>query len=206
MDEIRQLLLSFPETLHGARQSLISNDRNALEWWHICLENHLDFLQVPYDRIAGIAPDDACLRGISTFWHEADDVFAQIDDELTTHDHGRQNRMGAGGPNNNENRQYGRPRIQVNSVDIIREFDIFRSWKVVAYRFGISEKTLRRRRQEFGMPVSNTSGPRTTYSQVSMDELCDIVRTVLNTLPDAGETLVIGSLRARGIHVQRRRI
>ena len=56
------------------------------------------------------------------------------------------------------------------------------------------------------MPVSYASGPRTTYSQVGIDELCDIVRTVLNTLPDAGETLVIGSLRARGIHVQRRRI
>ncbi len=54
------------------------------------------------------------------------------------------------------------------------------------------------------MQVSDTSGPRRTYSQMGMDKLCDIVRTILNTLPDADETSVIDSLRARRMHVQPR--
>ena len=49
-------------------------------------------------------------------------------------------------------------------------------------------------------------GPRTTYTNFSENDLCNIVRDVLEILPNAGEIFVLGALRQRGIHVQRWRV
>ena len=71
---------------------------------------------------------------------------------------------------------------------------------------GVSYRTLLRRRNEYGMPVSNTRSPRNTYTHISEHELCNVVREVLSMLPNAGETFVLGALRRRDIHVQRWRV
>ena len=42
--------------------------------------------------------------------------------------------------------------------------------------------------------------------KISQSDLCNIVREVLQTLPNAGETFVQGALRQRNIHVQRWRV
>ena len=89
---------------------------------------------------------------------------------------------------------------------IEREFATFRCWKVVARLLRVSAKTLRRRQIEYGMLVSPITGPRISYSNITYEELCDVLRTILDTLPDVGEKIVTGALRARGIYVQRRRI
>ena len=70
----------------------------------------------------------------------------------------------------------------------------------------ISYSTLLRRRHEYGLPVSGTQGQRTTYTEISGNDLYSIVSEVLGILPHAGETFVIGALRQRGIHVQRSRV
>ncbi len=46
------------------------------------------------------------------------------------------------------------------------------------------------------MVVNTTRGPRSSYSDVSCDQLSQI-------LPNAGETFVLGALQQRGIHLQR---
>ena len=56
------------------------------------------------------------------------------------------------------------------------------------------------------MAVSDTRGPRTTYTNISQSDLCNVVRDVLGILPNAGETFVLGALRQRGIHIQRWRV
>ena len=53
------------------------------------------------------------------------------------------------------------------------------------------------------MAVSNTSSPRITYSDISDARLCEIVGEVLQVMPNVGETYIIGSLRSRGVRVQR---
>ena len=110
--------------------------------------------------------------------------------------------------NNVVSNAHGRPRRNVSKEDIEREFRIFRNWKLVARQLRISSKTLRRRRVEYGMELSPSTGPRVVYSEISHDELCNVIRSILNILPDAGETMVLGSLRGRGIFVfvQRNRI
>ena len=53
------------------------------------------------------------------------------------------------------------------------------------------------------MAVSNSTGPRITHSDISDARLCEIVGEVLQVMPNAVETYVIGSLRSRGVCVQR---
>ena len=100
----------------------------------------------------------------------------------------------------------GRPRKVISREDMEREFEVFQNWKIVARQLGVSSKTLRRRRLEFGMNISETSGPRLTYTNISNEDLCSEVRNILIILPEAEETIIIGALRSRSIHVQRRRV
>ena len=54
----------------------------------------------------------------------------------------------------------GRLRKIISRDDIEREFEVFQNWKIAARHLGVSSKTLRRRRFEFGMNISETFGPR----------------------------------------------
>ena len=66
----------------------------------------------------------------------------------------------------------GRPRKVISREDMEREFEVFQNWKIVARQLGVSSKTLRRRRLEFGMNISETSGPRLTYNNISNERIC----------------------------------
>ena len=123
---------------------------------------------------------------------------------------GQQSRLIVSEDNCNDHDQafnsFGRPRKEILKEDVEREFATFRCWKVVARLLGVSAKTLHRRRIEYGMLVSPLTGPRISYSNITHEELCDVLRTILDTPPDVGETIVRGALRATGIYVQRQRI
>jgi len=106
----------------------------------------------------------------------------------------------------NNQRHVGRPRYEVSKDETIYLFNLYKSWKVVSMVLGISERTLRRRRIEHGLEICNTRGPRSTYTNINNEILNNVIREILDILPDAGETIVIGALRTRGIHVQRARI
>ena len=100
----------------------------------------------------------------------------------------------------------GRPRKVISREDIEREFEVSQNWKIVACQLGVSSKTLRRRRLEFGINISETSGPRLIYTNASNEDLCSEVRNILIILSEAGETIIVGALRSRLIHVQRRMV
>ena len=71
---------------------------------------------------------------------------------------------------------------------------------------GVSAKTLQRRRFEVGLIMSDRVGSRRTYTNISDEELQTTIRDVLQILPNAGETYLIGACRQRNIHVQRQRL
>ena len=106
----------------------------------------------------------------------------------------------------NHSGDLGRARCNIEKEELHRLFDIYHSWTEVASTLGVSERILRRRRAEFGMTISDSSGPRKTYTEISSNDLNTVVKEILDILPDAGETCVIGALRKRSIHVQRHRI
>ena len=100
----------------------------------------------------------------------------------------------------------GRRRYVVPERSLTCLFQIHGKWEQVARYLGVSYRTLLRRRHEYGLAVSDTRGPRTTYTNISQSDLCNVVRDVLGILPNAGETFVLGALRQRGIHIQRWRV
>ena len=204
--ELRFFILQLPSNIEQAQRSLVSSNVNSLEQWHIRMQNAINLLNLLCERSQNYEQTNfyTCL---DTLRRETHQVYQQIETQLYSNQrtHSR-NIM------NDETflvrsiNSYGRPRKNISKEDIEREFRIFRNWKLVASQLCISSKTLRRRRVEYGMEVSPGIGPRTVYSDISHDELCNVVSSILNILPDAGETMVIGSLRARGIFVQRNRI
>ncbi len=97
----------------------------------------------------------------------------------------------------------GRRRYSLPQNALTNLHEIHRSWSQVAVEVGVSYRTILRRRHEYRLPVSNTSGPRNTFTEISHTDLCNVVREVLQILPNAGETFVLGALRQRNIHIQR---
>ena len=92
----------------------------------------------------------------------------------------------------------GRPRYQIDPNDIVSLKELGFSWVAIARFLGTSESTIRRRRAEFGITFS--------YSDISDEELDSVIKSIIQSTPNAGETLVIGSLRARGYRIQRQRV
>ena len=97
----------------------------------------------------------------------------------------------------------GRPRLQMlqEQLQTLHDDASFR-WADIGRILGISERTLRRRRHEFGLPV----GVGEDFSDVSNDDLDEHVREILEVTPSAGQRLVEGGLRQRGLRIQRHRI
>ena len=88
--------------------------------------------------------------------------------------------------------------ITRQQIEALREIHF--SWSSIARLLGVSERTLERRRREFQMPIG-----KACYSDISDEELDRIVSQIIGLTPNAGETLVQGALRRRGLSVQRRR-
>ena len=86
--------------------------------------------------------------------------------------------------------------IECDTIVSLRESGY--SWGSIAKFFGASESTIRRRRDEFGMT--------TDFTSISDDELDCVIKDILASTPNAGESLVIGALRGRGLRVQRNRV
>eukprot|EP00794_Sanderia_malayensis_P011505 gene11505-12700_t len=92
----------------------------------------------------------------------------------------------------------GRPLliVQEEQMEFLRSMHF--PWVKIAQLLGISESTLRRRREASGI-VSN-------WSSISDDALEDLVSEIRRTTPNIGQIRLCGALRARGFHIQRRRV
>jgi len=71
------------------------------------------------------------------------------------------------------------------------------AWSKIAAMFGISRKTLYNIRQQLG--VREDDGQQ--FSQISDTDLQEHVRAIKHIMPDAGQSMIRGTLCARGIHV-----
>lgn len=197
-----------PSLYHQAHRNLYSNDINVLEFYvrrlddHIfvvqsvlyqCLhvqtadddtDNLIDMLLKLYNLINSLREDMQQLVFMNTEYYSQFEFTCPIEEY----------------PNP------GRPRYHIPESVISGLFDIHRSWTAVAREAGVSYRTLLRRRHQYQLDVAHTSGPRNSFSELSQQDLCIAVREVLEILPNAGETYVIGALRSREIFVQRQRI
>ena len=96
----------------------------------------------------------------------------------------------------------GRPRFAVSreQLEALHRDCGFR-WSDIARTLGLSDRTLRRRRHEFGMRVEGRE-----FSAISDIELDAFIRNILIVTPAAGLRMVQGSLRQHGYVVQRVRV
>ena len=92
-----------------------------------------------------------------------------------------------------KNSLVGRTRLQIlqRQLQTLHNNASFR-WADIGRILGILERTLHRRRHEFGLPV----GVGENLSDVSND---DLVREILEVTPSAGQRLAVGGLRQRGL-------
>ena len=95
----------------------------------------------------------------------------------------------------------GRPMYRITEFQIWGLRSVGFTWRKIASFFCVSERTLRRRRQEMGWPTREQE-----FSQISDDTLDIVVRNILSLSPNSGERMVLGALRGRGLLVQRSRV
>ena len=94
----------------------------------------------------------------------------------------------------------GRPKIYINSNQL--EYFLEKGFKGtdIAKMLNVSNKTIYRRLQEFGLPV------RASYSAVSEAELDAIILGILHNFPNCGYKSMRGHLLCKGVKVQEERI
>ena len=89
----------------------------------------------------------------------------------------------------------GRPSYDITKAQIEQLRDTGMNWKSIANFFGVSERTLHRRRVVYGIEAS--------FTNIKLD---DQVRDILRLTPYSGESYVRGSLKRRQVNVQRARV
>lgn len=92
----------------------------------------------------------------------------------------------------------GRPKfvIPCEQLEGLRSLGFL--WTAIAGMLGVSEKTVKRRREEY-----NISEQIVLFSDISDDELDCHVRHVLEVSQNSGERMMMGWFRGRGIRIQR---
>ena len=97
--------------------------------------------------------------------------------------------------------QRGRPTLAISSSQLEGLISLGFTYRRMAEIMGISEATLLRRRRELGLTDSNRG-----FATISNAELDTMVQTVISAHPNSGERMIIGSLRATGLRIQRWRV
>ena len=92
----------------------------------------------------------------------------------------------------------GRPAYSITNGQVEQLRETGMNWKSVAEFLCVSERTLHRRRIEFGI--------ESTFSEISDSDLDQNIQEILQLTPNSGESYVKGSLKAKGIAVQRSRV
>ena len=92
----------------------------------------------------------------------------------------------------------GRPAFNITKKQIEQLRDTGMNWKNIANFLGVSERTLLRRREEYGIEQS--------FSDIGDANLDEEVRKILSLTPYSGESYIVGGLKGRRIFVQRERV
>ena len=95
----------------------------------------------------------------------------------------------------------GRPRIEITKEQLEFLRSMHFNWSDIATLLGVSVSTITRKRREHQL---NDESPQ--WTALSDEELDSIVREISKTTPNLGERRLMGAIRSRNIHIQRRRV
>ena len=88
----------------------------------------------------------------------------------------------------------GRPRLVIPQEQLEGLRSLGFSWTNIAKMLGVSERTIRRRRETFDMPSTGQA-----FSQIDDDEIDRKIQGILQTSPDSGERMIMGWFRGQGV-------
>ena len=176
--DVEQFLSDLPNQIQQARRQLFSGNLNSLEFWQRRIEDFLNVLNVLYRRFEEIEADGALAVNCNQLIAEIQAIHGMFEGILSAdgdcmaelnydYDASAANDL-------HEEGTIGRPRKSITREEVERLYSIHKSWKKVAALLGASERTIQRRRKETGMTTSSRTGPRSTYSDISHDQLCTI--------------------------------
>lgn len=200
-ENLEDFLRNLPTQLDEARRNLYSDNTNVLEFIQRRLEDNISVLNILVCRCSELQVEE-CMVPLRRLFSEVQQMHRQYDDVTSQLRIQREHSFSC--PTENSIR--GRPRYSISNEAISGLHRIHRNWQQVSANIGVSYRTVLRRRHESGMTVNSTTGARRSYSNINNEELCQHISNVLQILPNAGETFVLGALRQRGIHVQRYRV
>lgn len=95
--------------------------------------------------------------------------------------------------------QRGRPRLHIMKEQLEYLCSLSFSWSDISRVLGVSRMTIHRWRVEYGMIFEPSQS-------VNDDELMEILDQIRQELPDLGQSMLAGRLRAMGLHVTRERV
>ena len=197
-------LQTIPSLLRQARRNIHSDDITVLEYFERRLGDHVYVVSAIILQCEQRSVSDDLLELLYQVHNEISSLNDQFQ-RFCSMQRDYSTEMGFSCPIEHTGNA-GRPRLHIPQEVIAGLHDIHGVSKQVAIESRVLYRTILRRRSQYGMPVSSSYGPRITYSDVTDENLCQAVREILQLMPNAGETYVIGALRSRGIRVQRWRM
>lgn len=95
----------------------------------------------------------------------------------------------------------GRPQVEISKEQLEFLRSMHFSWSNIAKLLGVSLSTVTRKREHWQMNDETSQ-----WSEISEEELDNVVREIRTLTPNIGERRLMGALRCRHIRVQRRRM
>ncbi|XP_029998101.1 uncharacterized protein LOC115424840 [Sphaeramia orbicularis] len=96
--------------------------------------------------------------------------------------------------------QRGRPKYNITAAQLTNMRDLGFSWMAISRILSVNIRTLYNHRTQLGLLDYGN------FNNISNDDLDYLINEVLRQTPGSGETYITGSLRGRGIRVQRWRV
>ena len=96
----------------------------------------------------------------------------------------------------------GRPKYVINSEQLVYLRELRFTWTNIAQMYGISRRTLYNIRSHYNMTRAEFSA----FTQISDEDLKQVIREVKLSLPECGQSMIRGILNSQGIYVPTTRI
>ena len=88
-----------------------------------------------------------------------------------------------------------RPKVELDEEQVLGLRSLGMKWNKIASLLGVCEDTLRKKRQNFHQNI--------TFSDISHDDMDDLIREILSNNPCFGERMLQGHLLFKGFNIQR---
>ena len=203
VEEISEFLLSLNRLFNQIQHSLSINDPICMEHYKNKLEDYSSIVVAICIKVDMSRTDQEEVQ--STTGHTLSSLLNNLI-EYIEQEHGKLCQVIEMSPAQVERREItsvlpsggGRPAYNITKDQIVQLKETGMNWKSIADFLGISERTLHRRRIKFGIEPS--------FSNISDSDLDQTINAILHLTPYSGESYIMGSLKGRGVHVQRYRV